>query len=468
MPKKNKVLIIDDDPLILKQMKWGLANEGYSLFFADNLEDGLSEFKKNRPHAVTLDLNLSGDSDDSKEGFILLSEFSKISPKSKVIMVTGHDERSNSHEAIKLGAYDFYNKPINIDDIKIILKRAVYLNEVESEIEALQKNCSPNTFQNIIGNSSSIQAIFSVIERVANTDASVLITGDSGTGKELLARAIHNLSSRAKEPFIVINCGAIPENLLEAELFGHEKGAFTGAAFTKLGKVETAHNGTLFMDEIGEMPLSTQVKLLRFLQEREIERVGGNKLIKVNIRVVAATNRNLQEEVKNNTFREDLFFRLNVIPVKVPPLRDRDGDIILLATTFLEKFNLEYNKKLSGFTKDAVDAMQVYNWPGNVRELENKIRKAVVLTQGKFIDTSDLDLASCELGSVVKSQGVGNNFENKTLKQVKEEVESAYTIYSLRKHNGHISQTAKGMGVSRPTFYELLKKYQIKTEDFKQ
>jgi len=454
---KKRLLIVDDEALVFKQIKWGLANEGYELFFAETLKQAISFFKKHKPQVVTLDLNLSSDfAYENKEGFILLKEFLELYPATKVIMITGQNERENTHKALKLGAYDFYNKPIDIDDLKVVLKRAFHLHKIEEEIISLQKQVLEKSFYGIIGNSSEMQAVLSLVERVAVTDASVLILGESGTGKELIAKSIHNLSPRKKEPFVAINCGAIPENLIEGELFGHEKGSFTGATSQRIGKVEAAQNGTIFLDEIGDMPLSMQVKLLRFLQEKEIERLGANNSIKLNVRIIAATNRDLRESVKNKTFREDLFFRLNVVPIQLPPLRERGDDVLVIAASFLKAFSEEYSKNISGYTNEAAKAMKGYGWPGNIRELENKVRRGVVVTKTKFVDLEDLDLSLEEV-----------EVKSKTLRHVREKAEREFIIESLGRNNGNISKTAKEISVSRPTFHDMLKKYQISIGQFK-
>jgi len=467
MDKKKRLLIVDDEPLILKQMKWGLSKEGYELFLAGSVEEARQIFKKIRPQVVTLDLDLSASfGDDPYGGFTLLKEFIEFSPEVKVVMITGQDERENSYKAIKIGAYDFYSKPTNLDDIKIILKRAFHLYQIEKEINELQEQMdSSHTFHGIIGNSPPIQNVISTIKCVAATDASVLILGESGTGKELVAKAIHNLSLRAKNKLVVINCGAIPENLIEGELFGHEKGAFTGAVSQKIGKVEVAQNGTIFLDEVGELPLSTQVKLLRFLQEREIERIGGNKTIKLDIRIISATNRNLEDDVKNKAFREDLFFRLNVVPLVIPPLRERADDIFIIAAKFLKLFSKEYSKSVSGYTSDAVTAMKNYAWPGNIRELENKVRRGVVVTKGKFVSSLDLDLQQEKPKEDVLEEKVVTQYS--TLKEVREAAELKFIVHNLKINNGNISKTANDVGVSRPTFHDLIKKYQINVDKIK-
>jgi len=467
MDKKKRLLIVDDEPLILKQMKWGLSKEGYELFLAGNVEEARQIFKKVRPQVVTLDLDLSASfGDDPYGGFTLLKEFIELSPEVKVIMITGQNERENSYKAIKIGAYDFYSKPTNLDDIKIILKRAFHLYQIEKEINELQSQMDlSNTFQGIIGSSAPMRSVISTIKCVAATDASVLILGESGTGKELVVRAIHKLSPRAEHPLVVINCGAIPENLIEGELFGHEKGAFTGAISQKIGKVEAAQKGTVFLDEVGELPLATQVKLLRFLQEREIERVGGNKTIKLDIRIISATNRDLKEDVKNKTFREDLFFRLNVVPLVIPPLRERADDILTIAANFLKTFSLEYSKSVSGYTDDAVTAMRNYAWPGNIRELENKIRRGVVVTKGKFLSSFDLDLQQEK--PIQDAHEEKTMLQYSTLKEAREAAELKFIMHNLRTNKGNISKTAQDVGVSRPTFHDLIKKYQINVYEIK-
>jgi two-component system NtrC family response regulator len=370
-----------------------------------------------------------------------------------VIIITGRGEKENALRAVAQGAYDFFYKPIQLDELKVVLGRAFYLSQLEHEQQALQERLSGNTFEGMLGICPKMQDIFSIIRKISATDAPVLIMGESGTGKELVARAVHRLSIRKSNPFIVINCGAIPENLLESELFGHEKGSFTGAHVQRKGRIEMAEGGTLFLDEIGELPLSLQVKILRFLQERVVERVGGRELIEVDIRVIAATNRDLKEAMKEGTFREDLYFRLGVIFISLPSLREREGDVLLLAKAFLERYSDENRKKIKGFTDEAIGAVEQYQWPGNVRELENRIKRAVIMAEGSKITPADLDLAV----PVSLHKGIG-------LKEARDALEKELILKALARSSGNLTKAAQELGISRPTMYDLMEKFGIPKE----
>lgn len=452
--EKTKILVVDDDEPIRKQIKWALSEEYYVLL-AEDVDAALKLLKEEKPSIMLLDLGLSPYSSSGEEGMDLLQAAVVTSPGTKIIIVTGNESKENALKAIKMGAHDYYQKPINAEELKIIIRRALHIQKLEQENLELQKKIEQESkFENIIGNCPQIEEIFSLLRKVAPTNVTVLIYGESGTGKELVARAIYRQSTRCSKPFMAINCGAIPENLLESELFGYEKGAFTGAYATRKGKFELAEGGTIFLDEIGELPPMLQVKLLRFLQEREIERVGGRQPIKLDVRILAATNRDLKKEIERGNFREDLYYRLSEVSLSLPPLRERGDDIILLATFFLNKFSQENNKVLRGFSKEAVQAMQGYSWPGNIRELENKIKRAVIMAQEKVIHPQDLDLE-------------GETSPILTLQEVRERTERNVITYALRRNKGNITQAAKEVGVSRPTFHDLLKRYGIDADAYK-
>ena len=370
-------------------------------------------------------------------------------------MITGNEQRENALKAIQFGAYDFFQKPANLEELRILIKRAFHLSSIEEENRSLYTALERKTSQlgGMIGQCSSMQEVFAIIRKVATADAAVLLQADSGTGKELVARAIHAASLRNANPFIPINCGAIPENLLESELFGHEKGAFTGAQGQVQGKFEYAHKGTLFLDEIGELPTPLQVKLLRFLQDKKIQRVGGREDISVDTRIIAATNKDLAKEIHDGRFREDLFYRIGVVLIKIPPLRERNGDIVLLATYFLNRFGDLYGKRVRGFSSAALEHMQAYAWPGNVRELENKVQRAVILAEGALLEPRDL-------GFVEHPVPVRNgDWENMTLKDAKEKIERNMVVSSIDRHKGNIAKAAEELGISRPTLYDIMRKH---------
>jgi len=444
---KPRLLIVDDDEDLRKQMKWALAEE-YDVTLAEDRGSALKAFQKKRPDIVTLDLGLPPRPASVEEGFAALSEILTVDPHAKIIVITGRGEKEHAFKAVAGGAYDFLSKPVEIDELKVVLRRASYLAGLEREHNEMIEGNQP-AFQDIVGASPQIQGVFATVRKLATSDIPVLITGESGTGKELVARAIHNLSPRKKGPFVAINCGAIPDNLIESELFGHERGAFTGAHAQRKGRIEMAEAGTLFLDEIGEVPLALQVKLLRFLQEQMVERVGGRELIKVDTRVLTATNRDLKEAMKDGTFREDLYFRIGVITIELPRLRDRDGDIPLLAQAFLNRYAAQARKKLTGFTPEAVDALEAYGWPGNVRELENKIKRAVVMAEGKRVKPEDLDM---EDGG--PKQEVG-------LKEARETLERKMVLSALARSGDNMTQAAEELGISRPSLYDLMEKLGI-------
>ncbi|MFQ5735865.1 MAG: PEP-CTERM-box response regulator transcription factor [Thermodesulfobacteriota bacterium] len=448
---KPRLLIVDDDEPIRTQMKWALIKD-YDIFLAQDGQKAMEAVTENRPSLVTLDLGLPPHPEDTSEGLKLLGQILQEAPSTKVIVVTGNPDKSAALSAIAIGAHDFFTKPIEVEELKAILKRASYVHTLESEFRELQKQLTGKTFSDIIGSDDKMQEIFTTVRKVATTDVPVLVTGESGTGKELIASAIHSNSLRGNNPFIPINCGAIPENLLESELFGHEKGAFTGAHVQRSGKIELAVGGTLFLDEIGELPLQLQVKLLRFLQDFKIERVGGREALDIDARVIAATNKDLKEMIADGRFREDLYYRLAVIEVNLPPLRERGEDILLLARAFVQKFSPEGTKPKT-LSEEAVDALYAYDWPGNVRELENKIRRAITLADGPVITASDIGLQAPEepAGSL-------------NLRLAREKVDRIVINKAILKHNYNISKAADELGLTRPTLHHLVKKYDITTK----
>jgi len=443
------LLVIEDDPGLQKQMTW--CFEGYTVHVAGTMDEALAALRRYAPPVITLDLGLPPDPANVSVGLQLLEEIISLKPETKVIVVTGNDDRDNAVKAIAMGAYDFYQKPIDADILKIIVDRAYQMFQLEEENRLLSQAQSHSPLDGIIAISPQMGKICRTIEKVAPSDVSILLLGESGTGKEVLARAVHDLSQRSGGPFIAINCAAIPENLLESELFGYEKGAFTGASKQTAGKFEYANGGTLFLDEIGDLPLPLQAKLLRFLQERVIERVGGRKEIPIDVRVVCATHRDLKNMISEEVFREDLFYRLSEIVVSIPPLREREGDAILLAKTFLEKFSRANDKKIKGFTKKSLSALKLYPWPGNVRELENKVKRAVIMAEGAFIEADELDLEEIE--------GAELPFN---LREVRNMAETDAIKRALSYADGNIAKSAELLGVSRPTLYDLMNKLNIK------
>ncbi len=450
----EKLLIIDDSDEIRTQLKWGLGKE-YAVTLAKDGTEALALFKKNLPRVVTLDLGLPPYENGTEEGFRCLQEMLSYKPPPKVIVITGNDQRENALKAIQMGAYDFFQKPINLEELKVIIRRAFHLSAIEEENCTLHNALERQTANvgGMIGQCSEMQMVFSTMRKVASSDASVLVQGESGTGKELVARAIHVMSLRKDGPFIPINCGAIPEALLESELFGHEKGSFTGAHAQVQGKVEYAQKGTLFLDEIGELPPLLQVKLLRFLQDKTIQRVGGREDVAVNTRILAATNKDLLKETREGRFREDLYYRLGVVLIKVPPLRERKDDIVVLATYFLKRYCDIYNKRVRGFNSSALERIETYEWPGNIRELENKIQRAIILSEGPLVESPDLGFDAKPMSQRTVSQEV------KTLKEAKDRVEKEMVVTALDKHAGNIAKAAEELGTSRPTLYDIMKKH---------
>jgi two-component system NtrC family response regulator len=446
---KPKLLIVDDDEEIRTQMKWALTTD-YEVFLAEDRSSALAVFREHRPMIALLDLGLPPSPASPEEGFAALSEMMSQNPHSKVIIISGQGERTNALQAIGAGAYDFLSKPIEVEELKVLLRRTYQVACLERDYRELQLQLKTENFEGMLGTSPQMQGVFSSIRKVATTDAPVLILGESGTGKEMAALAIHRRSLRKEGPFVAINCSAIPETLLESELFGHEKGAFTGAHMQRKGRIEMASGGTLFLDEIGEIPLPLQVKLLRFLQEQRIERVGGRQEIEVDTRVVAATNADLKKGLAEGRFREDLYYRLAVVVIHLPSLREREGDVRLVAQEFLRRFAAENGKEGLAFDQDAVKAMSRHAWPGNVRELENRVKRAVIMAEGKRLSAEDMELKNPVTAPAATS-----------LKEAREAVEREMVNAALRKHNGKIAPAAAELGVSRPTLYELMEKLGI-------
>jgi two-component system NtrC family response regulator len=446
---KSKLLIVDDDEEIRTQMKWGLAQE-YEIFLAGDRVEATEIFKAQRPGVTMLDLGLPPHPNDPEEGLAALGAILAIDRLAKVIIISGQGEKENALRAVGAGAYDFLCKPVDLDELKFLLRRCFYVAELEREYREIQRTLGTDAFEGMLGISPPMQTVFSTICKVAPTNAPVLFLGESGTGKEMAALAIHRRSLRKDKPFIAINCNAIPENLLESELFGHEKGAFTGAHQQRKGLIEGAAGGTLFLDEIGELPLPIQVKLLRFLQDQTFQRVGGRNEIQMDARVVAATNADLKQGVSAGKFREDLYFRLAVVVINLPALRDRGDDILVVAREFLKRFATQNGKGGMSFAPDTMRAMVRYGWPGNVRELQNRVQRAVIMADGKRITTTDLEL---DVGDAAVAPT--------TLKEAREAVEREMVQQALKRHSGRISSAATELGISRPTLYELMEKLGI-------
>jgi two-component system NtrC family response regulator len=445
-----KILIVDDDEQIRKQIQWALAGE-FCVFSAGDRQGALDTFKKEQTPVVLLDLGLPPHPRDAIEGLQALEEIIDLNPLAKVIIISGNSERQNALAAVEKGAHDIFPKPVDLDELKVVLHRVYRRIDLERETIEERNLAQHVSFEEIVGSSQPMQEIFATVRKISATDIPVLITGESGTGKELIANAIHNLSRRKSGPFVAINCGAIPETLLESELFGHEKGSFTGATNQRKGKLEYAHGGPLFLDEIGDLLPELQVKILRFLQEKVIERVGGRQLISVDSRVIAATNQNLEAEVKANRFREDLYFRLAVVKLTLPPLRERGSDVIQLAEHLVMTFSKELKKPPKKLSKQALDAIRNHDWPGNVRELQNRVKRALVLADGPAIGPAELELAT--------PNGEDSGTPASTLKKAREALEREILENALHDNNGNISKTAKALGVSRPTLYDLMSRH---------
>ena len=446
------LLVVEDDEGLQAQLKW--AYDDFDVVIAGNREAALAALRSEEPAVVNLDLGLPPDPDGTSEGFAVLEAIMAMKPDTKVIVASGHGARESALQAIQKGAYDFYQKPVDIDTLGLIVQRAFRLHQIEVENRRLAEKVGEDrtVLGSMVTAAPEMAKVARTIERVAPTNVSVMLLGASGTGKELLARGVHETSDRKNGAFIAINCAAIPENLLESELFGHEKGAFTGAVKTTEGKIELADGGTLFLDEVGDIPLPLQVKLLRFLQERTIERIGGRKPISVDTRIVCATHQDLEAMIGEGTFREDLFYRLAEIVVKVPTLAERPGDAVLLAKHFLSRFSAEMNPQVKGFAPDALAAIDAWGWPGNVRELENRVKRAVIMADGKLVGAEDLDLT----GSEDEGADLALN-----LKTAREQADRRMIRQALARSEGNISNTAKLLGISRPTLYDLLKQYDL-------
>jgi two-component system NtrC family response regulator len=446
--KPRYLLVVEDDPGLQSQLRW--CFEGYEVLIAGDKESAIANIRRYEPPVVTLDLGLPPDPSNASEGLALLEEIMTLAPQTKIIVVTGNDDRENAIKAIGLGAYDFYQKPIEPEILGLIIERAYNLYLLEEDHYKLLRKNEESLIDGIIASSPEMLKVCRTVEKVAPADVTTLILGESGTGKELIARALHNLSPRANEKFLAINCAAIPETLLESELFGYEKGAFTGANKQTLGKIEYAHKGTFFLDEVGDLPMALQAKMLRFLQERVIERVGGREEIPVDVRIVCATHQDLQKLIEDGKFREDLYYRISEISINLPPLRERGDDALMLAKVFLDRYNKQNKRNVKGFSDSALAAIANYPWPGNIRELENKIKRAVIMADGSQITAEELELDEQGESLLVN------------LRQIRDEAERTAIKRALIVCNDSISKAAEILGVSRPTLYDLMNKHGLK------
>jgi len=446
---KKHLLIIEDDPGLQKQLRWSL--DDYDVLVAGDREAALAMVRRHEPAVITMDLGLPPDPDGATEGFATLQQILSLTPDAKIIVLTGNQDRANAVKAIGLGAYDFHHKPFDPEMLSLVINRAFYLHALQKENRKILRNQADSPMAGVISRDPGMLKVCRSIEKVAPTSASVMLLGESGTGKEVLARALHQLSPRADKRFVAINCAAIPENLLESELFGYEKGAFTGAAKQTLGKIETANGGTFFLDEVGDLPMPLQAKLLRFLQERVIERIGGREEIPVDVRIVCATHQNLKELASAGRFREDLYYRLSEIVITIPPLRNRIGDAALLAHHFKNRFCSQEGRSSLNFSEDAMVTIEAHPWPGNVREMENIIKRAVIMADGPQIVADDLGLGDSP---------ATDEFMN--LRQVRDEAEYKAIIKALARVDGNIVRAAELLGVSRPTLYDLMSRHGIK------
>jgi two-component system, NtrC family, response regulator len=442
------LLIVDDDPGLLRQLRWAFS--GHKVYLASTRQEATDLVRKDPVPVAIVDLGLPPDPDGASEGLSILAEILTIAPATKVIIATGNETREHALRAIALGAYDFYQKPIDINVLQLIVARAERIFDLEAENRKLLQTAAAAQIDGIIGNSPEMLRVLRSIEKMAPANVAVLLRGESGTGKELLARAVHKLSARAHEPFVPINCAAIPETLLESELFGHERGAFTGALKQTIGKIESANRGTLFLDEIGDVPLPMQVKLLRFLQDQVVERIGGRNPVQVDVRIVCATNQDLDLMMTEGRFREDLYYRLNEVTVQVPPLRERGSDAVVLANFFLRRFAIEYGRLARGFNATALAALSDYPWPGNVRELENRIKRAVVMTEDPLLSAADLGLAVPE-----------EDTQSLTLRDARARADRDALQSALARAGSNLSKAAKLLGISRPTLYDLMQQHRI-------
>ncbi len=449
---KPRLLIVEDDEDISVQMKWALVDD-YEVFLAGDRPTAVATFTSERPAVTLLDLGLPPCPNQPDEGLAVLSGLLVLDRLAKVIVVSGQGDKQNALRAVGAGAYDFLCKPVDMDELRLMLQRSVYVAGLEREYRAMQENARPDVFEDMLGASPQMQAVFAFVRKVASTSAPVLILGENGTGKEMVARALHHRSRQSAGPFVPINCHAIPETLLESELFGHEKGAFTGAHVQRRGLIESASGGTLFLDEIGELPAPLQVKLLRFLQEKTFQRVGGRQEIQSDARVIAATNLNLQESVAGGNFREDLYFRLAVLVITLPALRERGDDIGLVSKEFLRRYGVQHAKPGLTFAPDALRALHLHTWPGNIRELQNRVQRAVIMAEGKRVTAKDLELADGLVSQVPQ-----------TLREARESIERELIQGALQRHRGKITPAAVELGISRPTLYELMEKLRIARE----
>jgi two-component system NtrC family response regulator len=447
-PNTKPLLIVDDDTGLLRQLRWAFSD--HKVYPAGARQEAVDLIRREAIPVAILDLGLPPDPDGASEGLATLTDILAIAPATKVIIATGNETREHALRAIALGAYDFYQKPIDIDVLQLIVSRAEHMFELEAENRRLAEGAATSLIDGIIAGSVEMLRVLRNIEKIAPTDVTVLLLGESGTGKELLAQAIHKMSGRVRAPFVPINCAAIPETLLESELFGHERGAFTGAVKQSIGRIESADHGTLFLDEIGDVPLHMQVKLLRFLQDQIIERIGGRKPVQVDVRIVCATNQDLDRLMAEGRFREDLYYRLNEVTVRVPPLRERLGDVAVLASCFLRRFASEYGRPVRGFASAALAAIKDHPWPGTVRELENRVKRAVVMADGPFLSAADLGLSAS--GEEPQSLGI---------RAARARAEREVLQLALAQAGSNLSKAAKLLGISRPTLYDLMQQHQI-------
>jgi len=450
MTGRRTLLIVEDDPALQKQMKW--AFDGFETVFAQDRDSAIAHLRRHEPAVVTLDLGLPPAPDSVDVGFAVLGEMLSLAPDTKVIVLTGQHDRDNALRAVGMGAYDFFSKPFEPDLLGLTIERAYRLHDLQME-NARLKSAGNAPLSGVITRDPGMLKICRTVERVASANVTVALFGESGTGKEILARGLHELSPRASEKFVAINCAAIPETLLESELFGYERGAFTGANKQTLGKIETAHKGTLFLDEIGDLPMSLQAKLLRFLQERVIERLGGRDEIPIDVRVVCATHRDLKQRIRDGEFREDLFYRLAELPVEIPPVRAREGDAVLLAQALVQRFAREYKRGAMHLSEDALHAIEAHRWPGNVRELENCMKRAVIMAEENQVTAADLGLEgeAVEIGPL-------------NLRQVRDEAERKAVVRVLARTNNNIARAAEVLGVSRPSLYDMMNRFGLKKE----
>ncbi|MEX0604316.1 MAG: PEP-CTERM-box response regulator transcription factor [Marinobacter sp.] len=448
----KRLLIVEDDPGLQSQMRWCFSDD-LEIALANDRESALAALRRLEPDVVTLDLGLPPDPGGASQGFALLEDILRLSPQTKVVVVTGREDKENAVKAIGMGASDFYQKPLDADILTFVVNRALRLSELERENLELSRDRNGTSIKGIVAASPQMLTVCRTLEKVAPADVTTLITGETGTGKELLARAVHDLSNRCDKPFAAINCAAIPENLLESELFGYEKGAFTGATQSKKGKVESANGGTLFLDEIGDMPMALQAKLLRFLQERTVDRIGGVQPVPVDVRVVCATHRDVKELISQGTFREDLYYRISEVTLDVPALRDRGGDALVIAQSLIKSLGKQMERTHLTFSQDAINAINAHSWPGNVREMINKVKRAIIMADGKKITAADLELN----GDEQSAEGLLN------LRQVRETAERNAINQALYTSHYNMAQAARLLGITRPTLYNLTDKYKIET-----